>query len=87
VASALRHLRPEQPIVSAHPRGGVVAGPRWPRRSARCWTSLLIRKIGAPDQPELAIAAVVDGADPQLILNENVAASVGVKDRLEGRGP
>lgn len=42
---------------------------------------LLIRKIGAPDQPELAIAAVVDGASPQVVVNEDLAASIGVDQR------
>src|SRR5690606_9606309 len=31
---------------------------------------LLVRKISAPGHPEYAIGAVVDGRDPQLVLNE-----------------
>ena len=30
----------------------------------------MVRKIGAPDQPELAIAAVVDGDRPQVVTDE-----------------
>jgi hypothetical protein len=31
---------------------------------------VLVRKIGVPWQPELALGAVVDGADPQVIIND-----------------
>jgi putative phosphoribosyl transferase len=35
---------------------------------------VLVRKIGAPFQPELAVAAVVDGEKFEVVLNEDVAA-------------
>lgn len=35
---------------------------------------LLVRKIGVPFQPELAMGAVVDGAHPHVIRNEDVIA-------------
>jgi putative phosphoribosyl transferase len=37
---------------------------------------LLVRKIGAPGHEELALGAVVDGEDPQLVLNEDVVRGV-----------
>jgi putative phosphoribosyl transferase len=81
LASVLCHLRPEQPIILALPRGGVVVGFEVAKALNAILDLLLIRKIGAPDQPELAIAAVVDGASPQLVVNEDLAASIGVDQR------
>jgi predicted phosphoribosyltransferase len=37
---------------------------------------VLVRKIRAPGHPELGLGAVVDGHDPQLVLNEDVVAMV-----------
>ena len=41
---------------------------------------MLVRKIGVPWQPELALGAVVDGADPQVIINEDLAAELGIDE-------
>jgi putative phosphoribosyl transferase len=38
---------------------------------------LLVRKIGAPFQPELAVAAVVDGTPPQTVIDEETSALTG----------
>jgi putative phosphoribosyl transferase len=81
LAAALRHLRAERPVVLALPRGGVVVGFEVAQALDAMLDLLLIRKIGAPDQPELAIAAVIDGASPQLVVNEDLAALVGVDGR------
>jgi putative phosphoribosyl transferase len=81
LAKALHQLRAEQPIILALPRGGVVVGFEVAQALDAMLDLLLIRKIGAPGQPELAIAAVVDGASPQLVVNEDLAALAGVEDR------
>jgi len=45
---------------------------------------VLVRKIGAPHQQELAVAAVVDGDTPQLVRNEDVIRMLHVgEDYLE----
>jgi predicted phosphoribosyltransferase len=41
---------------------------------------ILVRKIGVPFQPELAMGAVVDGASPLIVRNENVIRVTGVSD-------
>ena len=33
---------------------------------------ILVRKIGVPSQPELAMGAVVDGGTPIIVRNEDV---------------
>ena len=38
---------------------------------------ILVRKIGAPGQPELALAAVVDGEGAQTVINEEVGMMTG----------
>jgi putative phosphoribosyl transferase len=81
LAKALHQLRAEQPIILALPRGGVVVGFEVAQALDAMLDLLLIRKIGAPGKPELAIAAVVDGASPQLVVNEDLAALAGVEDR------
>jgi putative phosphoribosyl transferase len=37
---------------------------------------LLVRKIGAPGHEELGLGAIVDGHDPQLVLNDEVIRAV-----------
>jgi putative phosphoribosyl transferase len=39
---------------------------------------VLVRKIGVPWQPELALGAVVNGADPQVIINDILAAELAI---------
>jgi predicted phosphoribosyltransferase len=41
---------------------------------------ILVRKIGVPFQPELAMGAVVDGPDPIVVRNENVIRRAGIAD-------
>jgi putative phosphoribosyl transferase len=46
---------------------------------------VLVRKIGAPGQPELGLGAVVDGDKPQVVLNEDLIELVRPSRRyLEG---
>src|SRR5205085_4229389 len=46
---------------------------------------VLVRKIGAPGHPELGLGAVVDGAHPQRVINEDLVAELGVPAHyLEG---
>ena len=37
-----------------------------------------MRKLGAPGEPELAIGAVADGAAPEIVLNDQLVAALGV---------
>jgi len=41
---------------------------------------VLVRKIGVPFQPELAMGAVVDGDAPVIVRNEGVIESTGIGD-------
>src|SRR5947207_15525143 len=76
----LQHLRTEEPVVLALPRGGVPVGFEIAKRLEAPLEIVLVRKIGVPWQPELALGAVVDGADPQVIINEDLAAELGIDE-------
>jgi putative phosphoribosyl transferase len=43
---------------------------------------VLVRKIGVPSQPELAYGAIVDGEEPELVVNEEVEAFLHVPKKF-----
>jgi putative phosphoribosyl transferase len=65
---------PAPVVVLALPRGGVPIGAELAWRLHAPLDLLLVRKIGAPWEPELAIAAVVDGTVPDIVFNDEVMA-------------
>ena len=65
-------------VVLALPRGGVPIGAEVARALNAPLDLLLVRKIGAPWQRELAVAAVVDGQPPDIVLDEETMAATGV---------
>src|SRR5438477_9733546 len=76
LAVALAPYRESRPIVLALPRGGVPVGFEVAKALAAPLDVLLVRKIGAPGHEELGLGAVVDGHDPQLVLNEDLVRAV-----------
>ena len=70
LADRLAGQRWERPVVLALPRGGVPVALEVARRLACPLDLVLVRKVGAPYQPEFAIAAVVDGDPPRLVRNQ-----------------
>ncbi|AKJ29339.1 phosphoribosyltransferase [Caldimonas brevitalea] len=86
LAEAVAALRLELPVVLALPRGGVPVALEVARRLSAPLDLLIVRKIGAPWQPELAVAAVVDAAPPELVLDDITMAQVGVsRDYVESQ--
>jgi putative phosphoribosyl transferase len=55
LAERLPHLAAEDPVVLALPRGGVPVGPEIAKALQAPLDLVLVRKIGAPFQPELAV--------------------------------
>jgi predicted phosphoribosyltransferase len=80
LADALMRFKPSGAVVLALPRGGVPVGFEVARALGAPLDVVLVRKIGAPGHPELGLGAVVDGHDPQLVLNEDVVAMVRPSD-------
>lgn len=58
------------PIVYALPRGGLPVGLEVAKALECPLDIVLVRKIRAPFQPELALGAVVDGPEPEVVLND-----------------
>jgi len=69
LAAELAERAWERPVVLALPRGGVPVGLEVARTLDCPLDLVLVRKVGAPYQPEFAIAAVVDGDPPRLVRN------------------
>jgi putative phosphoribosyl transferase len=76
LAQRLMHLKPANPVVLALPRGGVPVGFEVARALGAPLDVVFVRKIGAPGQPELGLGAIVDGAHPQVVLNDELVALV-----------
>lgn len=66
-------------VVLALPRGGVPIAVLVARALSAPLDLLLVRKIGLPWQPELALAAVVDGEPPELVIDEEVQRSADLE--------
>lgn len=80
LAQALAPYKKDRPVVLALPRGGVPVAAEVATALDAPLDLVLVRKIGVPDQPELAAGAVVDGATPVVVRNEDVIRLAGVSD-------
>lgn len=78
LAEQLKRFKDQHPVVLALPRGGVPVGYEVAKALEAPLDLVLVRKIGAPFQPELAIGAVVDGERPELVLNRDMIAEYGI---------
>lgn len=65
------HLKPPL-VVLALPRGGVPVAAAVAQALQAPLDLLLVRKIGAPWQSELALAAVVEGDPPDIVVDDSV---------------
>jgi putative phosphoribosyl transferase len=65
------------PVVLALPRGGVPIALEVAKRLQAPLDLLLVRKIGTPGQPELALAAVAEGDPFELVMDDEVQRYVG----------
>lgn len=70
------------PVVFGLPRGGVPVAAEVAAKLKAPIDVILVRKIGAPTQPELAIGAVVDGATPEIVRNEELIRELGIPDEV-----
>lgn len=80
LAAQVTALRLRDPVVYALPRGGVPVAAAVADALHAPLDLVLVRKIGAPEQPELALGAVVDGATPEMVLNPDIVAATGATD-------
>ncbi len=80
LAQELKRFVPESPVIAALPRGGVTVAAEIARELGLPIEPLIVRKIGVPRQPELAMGAIVDGDEPIVVRNEAVIAEAGVSE-------
>lgn len=78
LAEKLVRFKDRRPIVLALPRGGVAVGFEIARALAAPLDVALAQKLGAPDQPELAIGAIALGATPEIVADAGLITALGV---------
>jgi putative phosphoribosyl transferase len=78
LASALASYGSSKPVVFALPRGGVPVAAEIAAALSAPLGLMIVRKLGVPRQPELAMGAVVYGDPPIVVRNESVLAMAQV---------
>jgi len=78
LARALVKYKGQPVAVYALPRGGVQVAAEIAAALNAPLDVLLVRKIGVPVQPELAMGAVVDGGKPIVVRNSDIMRLMGV---------
>ena len=73
LAAAVVRLGLVDPLVLALPRGGVPVADEVARVLHAPLDLLIVRKIGAPGQPELAVAAIAEGDPPTVAVDEHTS--------------
>jgi len=80
LAARLAHLKDDRPAVLALPRGGVAVAFEVARAIEAPLDIVLVRKIGVPWQPELALGAVSDGAAPETFIDRDLATRLEIPE-------
>ena len=81
LAARLANYKSQHPVLLALPRGGVPVAAEVALALGAPIDLVLVRKIGVPWQPELAMGAIVDGDSPIVVRNEDVIRLAGVDER------
>lgn len=82
LAAALAGYKTADPVILALPRGGVPVAAEVAAALQAPLDLILVRKIGVPSQPELAMGAVVDGDPPIVVRNDDVIQLAGIDEPL-----
>ena len=77
LAERLAAMDLHQPLVFALPRGGVPVGLEVAQKLKAPLDVVLVRKIGAPANPEVALGAIVEGDEAQVVINEDIRRMSG----------
>jgi putative phosphoribosyl transferase len=78
LALKLLHLKDKNPAVFALARGGVPVGFEIAVALSAPLDAVLVRKIGAPYHEELAIGAVADAPEPEIVINQSIVESLAI---------
>lgn len=80
LAARLVALGLHDPVVLALPRGGVPVAAEVAKALDAPLDLIIVRKVGAPGNPELAVAAIVDGDPPDIVLNREIVEAYRLDD-------
>ncbi|MDG4906069.1 phosphoribosyltransferase [Mesorhizobium sp. WSM4898] len=80
LGASLELLQLKDPIVLALPRGGVPVAAEVAKALHAPLDLVIVRKVGAPGNPELAVAAIVDGEPPDVVLNREIVEAYSLGD-------
>jgi putative phosphoribosyl transferase len=72
LAGRLEHLRDQRPVILGLPRGGVPVAAEVAQALGAPLDVIVVRKVGLPDQPELAVGAI--GEEGARVINDRVLA-------------
>jgi putative phosphoribosyl transferase len=78
LAERLLTLKEKKPVVLALPRGGVPVGFEIASALRAPLDLVLVRKIGSPNDEELAVGAIADGDDPDLVTEPHLVADLDI---------
>jgi putative phosphoribosyl transferase len=81
LAAELTRFKGHHPVVLALPRGGVPVGFEIAQAIGAPLDLVLVRKIGAPGEAELAIGAIAEGSPPIRIIEDGLVAELGIPQR------
>lgn len=77
----LLKFKASHPVILALPRGGVPIAHEVADLLDADLDLLIVRKLGAPNHPEFGIGAVVDGANPQIVLDQQIVDRLSLPTR------
>jgi putative phosphoribosyl transferase len=80
LARRLSSYRQPNVVVLGIPRGGLPVAREVADALDAPLDVIVVRKLGAPGQPELGIGAVVDGDQPRAIFNQDIIEQLDVED-------
>lgn len=80
LAVELAELKLADPVVLALPRGGVPVAAEIAAALNAPLDLVVVRKVGAPGNSELAVAAIVDGNPPDVVLNREIVEAYNLDD-------
>ncbi len=72
LARELAGYEGQNPVILALPRGGLAVAAEIARAFDAPLDLILVRKLGLPIHPELAMGAVIDGTEPYAVRNEDI---------------
>jgi len=80
LARELAGYKSQDPVILALPRGGVPVAAEIARAFDAPLDLMLVRKLGVPFEPELAMGAIIDGGEPHVVRNEDVLALLAMSE-------